>query len=368
MSNEITADGIKTAGTQTQSPAPSIWQGNDTERLLQENRGRNPVGSDPLKKPEVQEFIDMSPTLKNDIEKLKAEKWNFEFTNRGYSSINESKKIVYLRNNVNEAGTGSDLAHEVGHALKTVPFDYTDKKAYVDSRLEDEGAATMKNLQVRDEILANSKGKKEIAVNCGEPPCDTRYKKIWDKYLADGDADSARKEIGELKRHELMGDGRETYEQYYGRGWDEKQQKFQELNQQKLQGNSPASQVPAPAASNQTDTPPQPQPAPSNESQADIRVLSNANTEEWRRQADAFRQLPPEKAVEQHPELAPAYGSMRAVESKVEADGLTEQQRNIVMDRTRENIAGQIERGKIPDMQVREESQTQAVQQAEMSR
>jgi len=368
MSKEITADGLQTTGTQTQSPASGIWQGNDTERLLQENRDRNPVGSDPLKQPEVQKLVDMSPTLKSDIEKLKAENWNFEYI-EGYSRVSEKdgKKFVYISNNGNEAGAVNSLSHETGHALRTVPFEYTkDKKAYMDSRLEDEGAATMKNLQVRDEILANSKGKIDIGVNCGEASCNTRYKEVWDKYLADGDANSARKEIAELKRPELMGDSVETYEQYYGRGWDEFQRKLREFNQQKLQGNSPAPQVSAPAASNQADTPSQP--APSNESQADIRVPSNINTEEWRRQADAFRQLPPEKAVEQHPELAPAYGSMRAVESKVEADGLTEQQRNVVMDRTRENIAGQIERGKIPDMQVREESQTQAVQQAEMSR
>jgi len=123
----------------------------------------------------------------------------------------------------------------------------------------------------------------------------------------------------------------------------------------------------------QTDTQPQVQPqssapaAPSNESQAGIRVSDNANAE-WRHQADAFRHLPPEKAVEQHPELASAYGSMRAIESRVEADGLTEQQQKTVMNRVHQNIAGQIERGNIPDVQIREETQIQAVQQAELSR
>ena len=79
--------------------------------------------------------------------------------------------------------------------------------------------------------------------------------------------------------------------------------------------------------------------------------------------------MPPEKAVQSHPELAPAYAAMRAIEAKVEVDGLSGRQRNIVMERARENIAKQIEHGKVPDVQIRETTQTRVEQRgAELSR
>jgi hypothetical protein len=79
--------------------------------------------------------------------------------------------------------------------------------------------------------------------------------------------------------------------------------------------------------------------------------------------AEVFRQGPPEKAMQQHPELAPAYGYLRAREAKAEADGLSEQQRAIVMARVRETVAGRIERGDMPGVQIREERQAKAGQQ-----
>ncbi|MCW8208086.1 zeta toxin of the postsegregational killing system [Verminephrobacter aporrectodeae subsp. tuberculatae] len=73
--------------------------------------------------------------------------------------------------------------------------------------------------------------------------------------------------------------------------------------------------------------------------------------------AEVFRQESPEKAVQQHPELAPAYGYMRAREAKAEADGLNERQRSIVMARVRDNVAERIERGDVPSVQSKVEQQ-----------
>jgi hypothetical protein len=78
---------------------------------------------------------------------------------------------------------------------------------------------------------------------------------------------------------------------------------------------------------------------------------------EWDQAAEAFRQEPPEKAVQRHPELAPAYGFLRACEAKAEADGLNPQQRAIVMARVRDNAATRIERGYVPSVRIREERQ-----------
>jgi len=84
--------------------------------------------------------------------------------------------------------------------------------------------------------------------------------------------------------------------------------------------------------------------------------------------AEVFKQEPPAKAVQQHPELAPAYAYMRATEAKAEADGLNSEQRGIVMARVRENIAARIEQGDIPRVQIREERQINAEQQRDPER
>ena len=84
--------------------------------------------------------------------------------------------------------------------------------------------------------------------------------------------------------------------------------------------------------------------------------------------AEVFRQEPPEKAVQQYPELAPAYGYVRAREAKAEADGLSEQQRATVMARVRETVAERIERGDVPSVQIREERQVKAEQQRDPER
>jgi hypothetical protein len=89
-----------------------------------------------------------------------------------------------------------------------------------------------------------------------------------------------------------------------------------------------------------------------------VRDLTNEIQEgQWARDviAETFRQEPPEKALQRHPELASAFGLARACEAKAEADGLTSAQRAVVMVRVRENVASSIERGDAPKVQIREE-------------
>lgn len=73
--------------------------------------------------------------------------------------------------------------------------------------------------------------------------------------------------------------------------------------------------------------------------------------------AEVFRQESPEQAMRQHPELAPAYGAIQAIEAKAKAEGLDPQQRALVMARVHENAARSIERGHVPDVQVIEKEQ-----------
>lgn len=74
-----------------------------------------------------------------------------------------------------------------------------------------------------------------------------------------------------------------------------------------------------------------------------------------KRMAESFAKDSPEEAVKKHPELAGAAAAVAAMGKKAEADGLTEQQRAIVMARVRQNVVNSIERGNIPEVKVKEE-------------
>ncbi len=68
--------------------------------------------------------------------------------------------------------------------------------------------------------------------------------------------------------------------------------------------------------------------------------------------AEVFRQETPERAMQQHPELAAAYGGIAAIEAKAKAEGLDEGARAVVMARVHENVAASIERGRVPHVDV----------------
>jgi len=85
--------------------------------------------------------------------------------------------------------------------------------------------------------------------------------------------------------------------------------------------------------------------------------------------AEAFRDSP-EEAVKKHPELAGAAAAVAAIEKKVQADGLSAEQRAVVMARVHENVVNSIERGHIPEVLMREtvETKREAREEKELSR
>jgi len=166
------------------------------------------------------------------------------------SKTNYGKKTIYLQRGLNEVGVVQHLVHEVGHALWR-PRAYTvnnlpagmgqaigdartaymnapngsqaerDAMAaylkavedgYLQVQLENEGAAVLKNIAVRREMLVN--GGADINVNCGASDCNTRYDAIYGQYLADNNDDKARKAIAVLRKEESTGSG-PSYENRY---------------------------------------------------------------------------------------------------------------------------------------------------------
>jgi hypothetical protein len=77
-------------------------------------------------------------------------------------------------------------------------------------------------------------------------------------------------------------------------------------------------------------------------------------TEEGKR-AKAFAQQPVADAIIDHPELAGTYAAMASMKKKAAADGLSPQQRAVVMERVAANLVNSIERGALPEVKVREQ-------------
>jgi type VI secretion system secreted protein VgrG len=179
--------------------------------------GAAPKPGDPVKLDD--DMLKKSPTLSKQLEQLQKDGWKIEYGDSGKGSFANkgSKKITIDPNNAaSPENLTQTVSHEVGHALYTGKPDTSSKKAYVDSQLADEGAATLNNVKVRREILKN--GGKDIGIAGTK---GKEYDAVYDDYLKDGDEGKARDKIGQI-----FGDGEktsntgQTYNDYYGSFYD----------------------------------------------------------------------------------------------------------------------------------------------------
>jgi uncharacterized Zn-binding protein involved in type VI secretion len=160
-----------------------------------------------------------SPTLSKQLEQLQKDGWSIKYGESGKGSFasKASKSITIDPNRASspELLTRS-VSHEVGHAMHKGTPDKSSKKAYVDSMLADEGAATLNNIKVQREIKKN--GGKDIGISGTQ---GEKYDKAYDEFEKDGDEAKAREKIGKI-----YGDGEktsntnQTYNDYYGDSYD----------------------------------------------------------------------------------------------------------------------------------------------------
>ncbi|HEX4918594.1 MAG TPA: type VI secretion system tip protein VgrG, partial [Limnobacter sp.] len=139
----------------------------------------------------------------------------------GGSSANRQSKIIRLDANLAKSPTQmvQVLAHEVGHAMYPYTPDYSNKSQYLSGALADEGAATLKNLQVRKEIQSNAKIDIGIAGNTAN---HAKYEQIYAEYLKNGDFQTATQKIGSIfGEGEITSTSGQNYAKYYG-GWYDK--------------------------------------------------------------------------------------------------------------------------------------------------
>jgi type VI secretion system secreted protein VgrG len=162
-------------------------------------------------------LIEQSPTLQADLERLKREGWVVEYGPEGAGSFaNRELKTITLDGalRADPMQATQVLSHEVGHACYPYQADMSSRAAYVNGALADEGAATMKNIQVQREIIAN--GGPDIGL-AGNAANHAGYNNAFDQYQRTNDAAQARAEIGRLfgngERTSTTG---QTYAEYYG--------------------------------------------------------------------------------------------------------------------------------------------------------
>ncbi|WP_261134403.1 hypothetical protein [Serratia entomophila] len=172
----------------------------------------------------MNELAAKSPTLRQNISDLEKKKWKFNQGVAGkWTFADKRLKTITIDSNEldNPQQVVQSLAHESGHALYKPHMDTSTREQFLNSSLSDEGAATLNNIRVQREIIAN--GGPDIAI-AGNPANQPNYNVIYDAL--------ERKEISEVQAREsigrIFGKGEitsntgESYEDYYG-GWYDKE-------------------------------------------------------------------------------------------------------------------------------------------------
>lgn len=152
----------------------------------------------------IDELAAKSPTLERDLQALQKQGWSIQYGAKGKGTFaDRTKKSI----NVDPSEGGrpllllQSLAHEAGHAMYT-PGAYIDmegktRQQYIDgnvkSSLDDEGEATITNLQVREELLKAKVG--DIGVAGAQAK---KYMELYKKYPQAKDRDKLREEIGKV--------------------------------------------------------------------------------------------------------------------------------------------------------------------------
>jgi type VI secretion system secreted protein VgrG len=168
-----------------------------------------------------------SPEMTEQLEDLRDDGWQVVLgTPGGGSSCNKSAKIITMDpNNLTNAGdTIRTMAHEAGHAGYEKTTDLSSREAYLNGELGDEGQATLNNIEIQREILAN--GGPDIGIS-GNSANHAAYNAAFDEYEKTGDEAAARDaiaaifgagEVPSVKKPD--GTPYADYNEYYGSWYD----------------------------------------------------------------------------------------------------------------------------------------------------
>jgi hypothetical protein len=184
-----------------------------------EQAAADPMGVSATFGVDVARIAARSPSLSSDLQALEAAGWTISpQTGGGSYASSSTKSIVIDTNGASPEYIVQTIAHEVGHARYNGPTDTSSRAAYVDSRLSNEGAATLNNIKVQREILRN--GGPDIGI-AGQPANHAAYNAAYDSYLITGDVTAARAQIGAIFGNgETTSTTNQSYNDYYGSSYD----------------------------------------------------------------------------------------------------------------------------------------------------
>jgi hypothetical protein len=180
---------------------------------------------------DVDAVASRSPTLSRDLETLRKQGWTIQYGavgSGGFTDYNKKQITIDGGQKNDPRNASSALAHEVGHVLSpprtTGPQGMTRAEYIaknVDATLDSEGAATLKNLEVRDEVKTSG-GPSMIVPGAHVADYEAIYKEYKDGKITRAEAEHrigqiyADGETGSKSKRKY----REIYSKAYGDDWD----------------------------------------------------------------------------------------------------------------------------------------------------
>ncbi|HBM2786868.1 TPA: type VI secretion system tip protein VgrG, partial [Enterobacter hormaechei subsp. xiangfangensis] len=167
---------------------------------------------------DVVKEINKSPTLQKQLKDLKDKGWAIQPEAAGggsYADTNNKLIVMDPEHMEDTATTVQTLAHEAGHATYPVAVDSSSKESFINSQLMDEGGATLNNIKIQREILANGGIDIDIA---GSAENLKAYNSAYDKMVS-GELSriDAAKAIGKVYgKGEIASGTNLNYNDYYG--------------------------------------------------------------------------------------------------------------------------------------------------------
>lgn len=167
--------------------------------------------------------INKSPTLQNQLNQLIDKGWAIQPGQTGGGSYaDEQNKLIIMdpEHLADDNEAVQTLAHEAGHALYPVDIDHSSRENYINSLLSDEGGATLNNIKVQREILAN--GGEDIGI-AGSTENLKAYNEAYDKMMGgEISRNSAAQSIGKIFGEGEIASGTDmNYHDYYGSFYDQ---------------------------------------------------------------------------------------------------------------------------------------------------
>jgi len=173
-----------------------------------------------------------SPSLSRDVQTLSSQGWKVRYGTAGetgsYTDIVHNTIVIDPKYQADPVQSARELSHEVGHAMNPPPpatFSGLTRAEFIakntEATLRWEGAATLNNAQVRDELLANKQPDITIAGSQS-----AQYDAIYKQYKAGKlTRQQAEQQIAQLygaketNSHTNL-NYKTSYEQHFAKEWD----------------------------------------------------------------------------------------------------------------------------------------------------